>query len=149
MATVLIADDDQSIRDVLAFALEEEGYTVLTVTDGVMLLECLRATPERLVALIDRSMPRMGGIEVLAAVAAEPTLRERHVYALLTAATSNLSPEEHTVLSSSNALVLAKPFDLDRFLSTVAALARRVEPPTPIGKVDEDEKTPFPVEEGG
>lgn len=128
MPTVLVADDDQNIREVLTMALEDEGYTVQSVIDGVALLDRLRAASERFVVLLDRYMPRMGGIEVLAVVTREPVLRDRHAYALLTAASSSLSAEDWAVVTSSGAVVLAKPFDLERLFGAVATLAERVRP---------------------
>lgn len=129
MPTVLVADDDRSIREVLTLALEDEGYAVHAVADGVMLIDHLRAASERLVVLLDRAMPRMGGIEVLAVVAREPALRTRHAFALLTAASASLSAEDQAVVANSGAIVLAKPFDLERFLGEVAALAELVRLP--------------------
>lgn len=129
MVSVLVADDDQSIREVIALALEGEGYPVSAVTDGETLLASLRSSPQRLVVLIDRLMPRMNGIDVLRVVTADETLRERHAYALSTAASASLTREERALLASLNALVLPKPFDLDRLYSTVATLAARIEPP--------------------
>ncbi len=60
---VLIADDDHSIREILAELLEDEGYEVLVASDGDVAISLLeRATP--CIVLLDLMMPRISGWEV-------------------------------------------------------------------------------------
>jgi DNA-binding response OmpR family regulator len=61
--TILIADDDASLRQVLATLLESEGFKTLLVVDGV---ECLRAAYEHHpnLVLLDVMMPNRDGREV-------------------------------------------------------------------------------------
>jgi DNA-binding NtrC family response regulator len=63
-ARVLIVDDDQEQRCVLAEALAGEGYQVETVADGVFAFETLDVF-EPDVILSDLNMPRMDGFEML------------------------------------------------------------------------------------
>jgi DNA-binding response OmpR family regulator len=61
--TVLVADDDDDIRALVAFRLERVGYRVLTAGDGAEALELAVAqTPD--LALLDLSMPRLDGYQV-------------------------------------------------------------------------------------
>jgi two-component system nitrogen regulation response regulator GlnG len=63
--TVLVADDEESIRWVLATALEEAGHTVVQAADGTETLRRLR--DGRIdVAFIDLRMPDLDGLSVLA-----------------------------------------------------------------------------------
>ena len=64
MSTILIIDDEPGIRTVLRDVLEDEGYTVLAVEDGIMGLTELAATTVDLVFL-DVWLPNMGGMDVL------------------------------------------------------------------------------------
>jgi len=52
---------------VARLALEREGYSVLEACDGLEAVACLRERGERVdLAVLDLSMPRMGGLEALA-----------------------------------------------------------------------------------
>jgi DNA-binding NtrC family response regulator len=62
--TILVVDDEKEICDLFDEALTQEGYEVVTATDGVEALSLGRQS--RLdVALLDIKMPGMDGIEVL------------------------------------------------------------------------------------
>ncbi len=65
---VLIVDDEKYIRDILADFLGMEGYQVRTAADGAAALVELEASHYDLI-ISDLKMPRMGGIELLEAVA--------------------------------------------------------------------------------
>ncbi|HWL88858.1 MAG TPA: response regulator, partial [Polyangiaceae bacterium] len=65
---VLIVDDEKFIRDILADFLGMEGYVVRTAEDGAAALTELTAAPYDMV-ISDLKMPRMGGIELLDAIA--------------------------------------------------------------------------------
>jgi two-component system OmpR family response regulator len=61
--TILIADDDPHIREVIAFALEKAGMGAETVADGVAALSAVRdKSPDLLI--LDIGMPEMDGLEV-------------------------------------------------------------------------------------
>lgn len=68
-ARVLVVDDDERVRTLLAWKLEDEGYTVLVAEDGEAALERIRAELPDLVVL-DLSLPRVAGLDVLRAVRA-------------------------------------------------------------------------------
>jgi len=62
--TILIVDDSESIREVVSFTLENEGYTVLSANDGQDALKHLNGTDIQLV-ITDLHMPNMNGIELI------------------------------------------------------------------------------------
>lgn len=73
--TVLAVDDDPMLLELLTRQLERSGYAVDAVLDGPKALKLLGAQPDRYdVILLDRMMPDMGGMEVLAALKADPVL---------------------------------------------------------------------------
>lgn len=59
--TVLVADDDQEIRDGIEIYLKNEGYNVLKAADGKEALELLEANEVHLL-ILDIMMPNMDGI---------------------------------------------------------------------------------------
>ena len=64
MATVLVADDEQDMRALLAKLLSKAGHNVIQAVDGRSAVE-LANTHLPDVILLDVSMPAMGGLEVL------------------------------------------------------------------------------------
>ena len=58
-ATVLVVDDDPSIRDFVEAALEEEGYGVLSAADGEAALDLVEHEP--CAVLLDMRMPILDG----------------------------------------------------------------------------------------
>jgi CheY-like chemotaxis protein len=64
MKTILFADDNKHIREHCRSVLEDEGYRVVVARDG---FDALRVSAEACpdVAVLDISMPRMGGLAAL------------------------------------------------------------------------------------
>ncbi|MCV7279952.1 SpoIIE family protein phosphatase [Mycolicibacterium flavescens] len=68
---VLIADDNADMRDYVARLLRNDGYLVDAVTDGQSALDAIRAgTPDMVVS--DVMMPRLDGLQLVAALRADP-----------------------------------------------------------------------------
>jgi DNA-binding response OmpR family regulator len=63
LKTILVAEDDSELRQVLAYILSEPGYTVVTASDGYA---ALRVLVERSVDLLltDLKMPGINGFEL-------------------------------------------------------------------------------------
>jgi PAS domain S-box-containing protein len=71
---IVLIDDEEDIRDVVALTLEDRGYRVATAGDGLAGL-ALVATFAPQIVITDIRMPKMDGLQVLAAVkAAHPTI---------------------------------------------------------------------------
>ncbi len=70
MAHVLIVDDENNIRRVLAAMLKREGYEVTTAADGEQALAVFQKVPVSVV-VTDLVMPRVGGMELLKRVVAD------------------------------------------------------------------------------
>ena len=116
---ILVADDDQMIRETLRFVFEDANYSVLEAGDGLVALARLRASREPLVVVLDLMMPRLDGVGVLQAVANDPALCERHTFVLITANMVSFPPEFSQLLASLSVSVVRKPFDIDVVLDTV------------------------------
>src|SRR5439155_22981364 len=92
--TVLVADDDPTILQLLISSLEADGFRVLTANDGESALRLARAERPALI-LLDWQMPGASGVEVtrLLRSDADPELRDVPVV-LITAqtGTANTAP---------------------------------------------------------
>ena len=72
-ATILIVDDDESIRDLLRMHLSAAGYEVHVAEDAIAAgYLVLRSPPDLIIS--DINMPHMDGFEFIAALKADSTL---------------------------------------------------------------------------
>jgi CheY-like chemotaxis protein len=69
--TILAVDDDALILLNMVAMLEDLGHTVLEASSGPQALEVLRGTPSIDLVITDQAMPRMTGLELLAAIRTE------------------------------------------------------------------------------
>ncbi len=144
--TVLVADDDATIRSNLALLLESEGYAVRQAADGPAAAAALR-DPGVALALLDLRMPGLDGMEVLRRHA--DRLEETPVI-VVTAFGGSQPAIEAMRLGAYD--YLTKPFDLDEVLFAVRraltqrALAARVRaldaPDEPAGDEELVGRTP-------
>jgi two-component system response regulator PilR (NtrC family) len=106
-ARILVADDERSLRELLAIVLKREGYDVLLAENGRMALAALARGPVDLL-ISDIKMPDMSGVEVLrSAKQADPSLSA----IMMTAFASTETAVEAMRLGACDYLV--KPFDVD------------------------------------
>ena len=117
---VLIADDDQAVRDSLERTLRFEGYAVDIAADGVDALARAADTPPDLFVL-DVTMPTMGGLEACRQLRAAG---DRTPILMLTAR-DGIS-DRVAGLDAGADDYLVKPFALQELLARVRALLRRV-----------------------
>jgi CheY-like chemotaxis protein len=110
--TVLLVEDDESIREIMQMALEDEGYSVLSAANGKIGLEILEHFPELNLVLLDMMMPVMNGRQFLDEVARSRTLK--NVPIVVVSATSDRKQME-----GAKALI-RKPTDLSSLLKAVA-----------------------------
>ena len=61
--TILVADDDETIRDLVTFKLVAAGYRVITAEDGPSALRAVETERPDMV-ILDVSMPGMDGLSV-------------------------------------------------------------------------------------
>ena len=77
--TILVVDDDESLRRVTQVQLQQAGYRAEASSSGRQALEVLQSRTVDLV-LTDLKMPGMSGLELLRAVQAQqPDIHEGHV----------------------------------------------------------------------
>ena len=79
MATVLVVDDDHAARRLLVRILDRLGHRAVEASTGLEALEVLRSVAgdaEIDTVLLDLGLPDVSGYEVMAALKAEPNLRD-------------------------------------------------------------------------
>src|ERR687888_1659440 len=118
MPTVLIADDDYKITDMLRRTLAYEGYGVLTAADGKEALAQAQAHHPDVVVL-DWMMPGLSGLEVAR------RLRAAEGMPILMLTARHAIEDRVAALDSGADDYLVKPFDLAELLARVRALLRR------------------------
>ncbi len=115
--TVLVVDDDDSARFLARLLLERAGFSVLEATDGPEALEVAQGGGAGLVVL-DSRMPRMDGLQVLAALRAEPTTTALPVLFL----TAGSADEQDAALAAGASAFACKPVAFDAFIAQVRDL---------------------------
>lgn len=114
--TILIADDEPNIRQLVAFTLRRRGFEIVEAEDGATALALIRQSAPDLVVL-DVMMPGLTGIAVLQQLAADPVTAEIPVV-LLSAKGQGVEIEEG--LASGARLYLVKPFSPRELADRVA-----------------------------
>jgi len=121
--TLLIAEDDESMMDVLDDILTGAGYTIIRAGDGQEALDALKqmsAPPDMVIA--DIMMPRMDGFELLRHIRAE----EIWVHIPFTFLTARDNPQDMVLGKMLGAdEYIPKPFDITDFLKIIEARLRR------------------------
>lgn len=117
--TVLLAEDDRSVRTSLARALELEGHVVLLAVNGEEALEVLQ-TSQPDVIVTDWMMPYLDGVTLCQRLRSSGS----RVPILMLTARTELG-DRVTALDAGADDFLAKPFALDELLARIRALVRR------------------------
>ncbi len=129
---VLLAEDDDDTRQLVAAFLRRDGYEVVEVEDGAALdffLTAMYALPHERPVLIlsDIRMPGMSGLDVVAHVRAQ----DPDVPIVLFSAYAD-APTRRRAETLGVSAVLAKPFLMEELRRTVVELA-----PPPLEELDE------------
>ena len=126
MASVLIVEDDATLRDTLRYNFEREGYRVVVAADGRQALELAeREQPDAVI--LDVMLPGLDGFDVCRALRRDSTVpilmltaKDEEVYKLVGL---ELGADDY----------LTKPFSVRELLARVKAMLRRVEMLQPAG----------------
>ncbi|MBI3567464.1 MAG: response regulator [Gemmatimonadetes bacterium] len=116
---VLVEDDEPHIGRIIQTKLEQGPFRVTLVYDGAEALRALEQYPDVALVLLDLMMPEKDGLEVLAAMRADPRWRALPCM-ILTAAGQDERFDEAMRLGAND--YLTKPFSPKRLFARVAEL---------------------------
>jgi two-component system response regulator RegX3 len=118
--TILVVDDERTLRETLADSLEMEGFAVIQAADGREAVEAFRRHRPDLI-LLDLMLPELSGTEVCRIIRAEsgvPIL-------MLTAKSAEVDKVVGLELGADD--YVTKPFSFRELLARIRALLRRSE----------------------
>jgi DNA-binding response OmpR family regulator len=118
--TVLVADDEPEIVNLVRTMLEWEGYTVLDAADGEEAVACAHDRLPDLI-LMDVRMPKMNGLAVLESLRADPDTVAIPVIMLSVVTTY---PEVRKALQKGAIAYLPKPFELKEMVRSCSGHRR-------------------------
>lgn len=118
MATVLVAEDDADIRELVAYKLHQAGHQVVSVADGLAAVAAARENAPDL-AIVDVSMPGLSGMQVCA-VLREDAATARIPVILLSARAH--AGDSETGLRAGAVDYVTKPFSPRELVERVEAL---------------------------
>jgi DNA-binding response OmpR family regulator len=125
MTTILLVEDDATVRDTLALNLRAEGYEVHTAEDGEIGLRLARELELDLVVL-DVMLPQLDGLTICRLIR-----RESQVPIILLTARGT-EADKIIGLETGADDYIVKPFSLGEFLARVRAALRRVRTVEPM-----------------
>lgn len=116
---ILIVDDSKTVRNLVAFIMKKEGFTITTAEDGLDGLEKLYAAGQVDLIISDINMPRMDGFTFI------KTVREQEAYRDLPIVVLSTEGQEHDIqqgLSLGANLYMVKPAQPDKMVKNVRML---------------------------
>ena len=119
--TILIAEDDDVLRETIAYNLRGEDYLVLTAADGVLALDTAQHNHVSLI-ILDLMLPRLSGLDVCKRLRARPETAQIPVLVL-----TARDDETEKILAFEVGAddYVTKPFSWMELRSRIRALLRR------------------------
>ncbi len=116
--TLLVIEDDETIRAALKRVFEAEGYKVLVAADGTQLSDVLDDSPVDLI-MLDVGLPWINGFELAEMMKAHPDLKEIPLV-FLSARTADEDIKRGFEVGADD--YIKKPFDIEKLKRTVNTL---------------------------
>lgn len=114
--TILVVDDSASIRQMVAYTFQAEGYTVVEAADGLEGLAKAHARDDIDLILSDQNMPNMDGLTLVNTLRDHPRYVSTPILMLTTE--SNESMKMQGRAAGANGW-LVKPFNPEKLLQVV------------------------------
>lgn len=113
-ATILIGEDEESLREVMVDLFESFDYNVIGASNGIEVLDKLKNNKNISVLIIDRKMPKMDGLECI------KEIRKFNASVPIILASGSTTPSDTFKINDlSIDKKLNKPYDFDELLEIV------------------------------
>lgn len=118
---ILVVEDEQSLRQMIVFNLEAEGYEVVALGDGKKAIEIMAGINRFALVVLDVMMPFVSGLDVCVEI------RKHAQVPILFLSAKGTSADRIAGLKLGANDYLPKPFDLEELLLRVSVLAGKSE----------------------
>jgi PAS domain S-box-containing protein len=129
--TILVVDDEPSIRSLLRQQLEDQGYIVKEAADGMEAISQVKQMPPDLI-ILDVMMPAINGFDVAAVLKNNPTTMDIPIIIL------SIVEDKQRGWKLGIDRYLTKPIDSDKLLNNIEVLISRGASPKKVMVVDRD-----------
>ncbi len=129
--TILVVDDEPSIRSLLRQQLEEQGYLVVEAADGMEAISQVKLMPPDLI-ILDVMMPAINGFDVAAVLKNNPTTMDIPIIIL------SIVEDKQRGWKLGIDRYLTKPIDSENLLNNIEVLISRGSSPKKVMVVDQD-----------
>lgn len=135
MSKVYCVEDDESIRQLIVYALKNDGFEAEGFEDGNKFLSKVHSLMPDLI-LLDIMLPGEDGLEILEKLKTDSTLKDIPVI-MLTAKTSEFDKVKGLDMGADD--YISKPFGVMELISRVKAVLRRTSIPSPSNVLSIDD----------
>ncbi len=132
--TILVVDDEPSIRSLLRQQLEDQGYIVKEAANGMEAIFQAKQSPPDLI-ILDVMMPAINGFDVAAVLKNNPTTMNIPIIIL------SIVEDKQRGWKLGVDRYLIKPIDSDKLLNSIEVLISRGSSPKKVMVVDQDMST--------
>jgi DNA-binding response OmpR family regulator len=117
-ASILLAEDDDALRQILVDELSDAGFVLEAVHDGSIAISCL-TSKQYDVVLLDNRMPQKSGIDVLEFIKSE-NIQTRTI---MVTGVDDLTSASHAQRLGANGIIL-KPFGISDLIGCITKVLK-------------------------
>jgi DNA-binding response OmpR family regulator len=125
---VLVVDDDEGVRTSVAWALEADGFEVLSVDNGLAAMDLIESSSLSLVVL-DLSLPGLGGLDILSRIRSHEARHGQHHLPIIVLSGRDSETDRIVGLDLGADDYLVKPFSPGELAARARSVLRRSSDP--------------------